>query len=227
MFKLQNKLDFHTTVLDLRAAAGSLVVLGVLRKLSNEEWERCRDDASDTHLIKGVIFDSKKTEAIRAYIAKIVRLYMNTVGPNIGAWTKNSLENEHVLTKAVSDKICNSEINTADQLFEMVITRLIGVDSHIVRASLAKTNRGIALGLVGYLSARHDESVDPLVTYAQLINDIEILLDAKKLNDEFYDVVLEEGGHIIFGQDYHQTIGIEILEDAIGRCYVEKRLSRD
>lgn len=211
---LQNKLDFYGAVLDLRAAVGGLNILRSLRKLSNEEWTRCRNDASDVHLIKGVIFDSTKTDAIRAYIAKIVKLYMNSIGTVVGTWTKHGLEQEHVLTKAVSDKITTSEINTADQLFEMVVTKLLGIDVYLVRAGMAESSEDVAKELVNYLGYRADETTDPLTTYPELVAQLTQLLDKNALDEVAYDVLLTHGT-IALDSAEETVLGIEALEDAV------------
>lgn len=220
---LQNKLDFYGAVLDLRAAVGGLNIIRSLHQLSNREWERCRNDASDVHLIKGVIFDSTKTDAIRAYIAKIVKLYMNSVGTVVGTWTKHGLEQEHLLTKAVSDKITTSEINTADQLFEMVGTKLLGIDVYLVRAGMAESTEDVAKALVTYLGYRADETSDPLATYPELTKVLGDLLSQNLVDDVFYDVVLTEGT-IILGENEDQLVGIEVLESAALRAAADGKL---
>lgn len=221
---LQNKLDFYATVLDLRTAVGSLNILRALRKLSNEEWDRCRNDATDEHLIRGVFVNSTKTDAIRAYIAKLVKLYMNSVGMTAGAWTKKGLEDEHILTKAVSDKICNSEINSADQLFEMVVTRLLGVDKFLVKAAMTAEAVGIASALVEYLGYRADETSDPLVSYGDLVKELTKQLFANKLDDQFYEIILDDGCKVLALQlqaaqsenaVLERFLGIEVLEQAL------------
>lgn len=191
---LQQKLNYLTLVLRMREVLGSVNVLRALHDLSASEWERSRDDASDTHLIRRVHHSSTKTEAIRAYVSKIAKLYMNSIGTVTNAWTKETLASENTITQAVVNKITTQEIHTNDELFGLVAERVLGVDRQLV--ALSMTDKADyskqAMLVVSYLSYLQGDVEDPKTIYRELIEEVALRLSQHALNDDFFDLLVRD-----------------------------------
>lgn len=212
---LANKLNYLSIALTLRQTLGGVNILKSLVEVSDAEWARCKDANTDTHLIAGVTHDSKKTDAIRAYISKLGKLYMNSVGVVPGAWTKNTLEAEHNLTKAVSDRICITDIRSADQLFTMVAGRMLGVDLALIKLVLAEDTayQEQAAHLINYLLQLTGDGIDVPAEYPQLLAALTTLLEKQLLDDQFYDLLMSH--ELVLDNPELPQQPVEMLEAAV------------
>lgn len=191
---LQVKLNYLAHVLRMREVLGSVNVLQALHEVSLKEWERSKDVANGTHLIAKVHHASTKTEAIRAYVGKLVKLYLNSIGSVTNAWTKETLISENAITQAVVNKICSSEISSNDELFGLVVERVLGVDRQLVALGLTdKTDYSKqAMLLVQYLGYLQGELDDPKTIYRDLIEEVAQQLAAGTLNDDFFEALVHD-----------------------------------
>ncbi|MDH1421368.1 hypothetical protein [Pseudomonas aeruginosa] len=213
---LIEKLNFQTLVLHLREVKGGFNVLQVLWETAQKEWERSKNADTDIHFIKGVFTSTQKTDAVRIYVAKLAKLYMNTVGVLPGMWSKHTLTHEHVLTKATVDKICTMEVNSSEQLFELVATRVLGVDKTLVEYILTDEDkpRDRARILINYLGYRVDEPGVPEEDYPDLISSLSELIGNNGFTDEFFENLLKEAEtYFESGSVDFQQTPLDVLEN--------------
>lgn len=166
---LNAKTDQISFVLALRDAVGALNVLGALRTTASKEWERCTDIDSGSHLIKGVGVSTVKSDAITAYISLVVKQYMMSKGVRVTAWTKNTIASENFTNKVISNTLAGRTIESNDDLFKTVVTRLLGFDDDIVDMAIEHDNAKKAELLVSYLASKFDlvESKEEALTKYQ------------------------------------------------------------
>lgn len=159
--QLQNHLLDHLAfVSNVRDTVGSITVLQALLTTSKKEWDNSFHDGTNEHLIKGVLFDSKKTDAVRVYIAKLVAQYMRSQGIRTTAWTKATIAADHATNVAITNRITNIQFFAHTDLFKLVATRLMGFDDAVVDLALAASAKEKAELLVGYIATRFDLAED-------------------------------------------------------------------
>lgn len=185
-------------------------ILLSLHALGTEEWDRSFNSLSNEHLIKNIANTNTKTEAVRSYVGKVVKLYMNSLGVNAGAWSKDSIAADHTSGMIHSNKLATSVYKSHDALFKDTVSRLLGFDPDVVAFSISKGNEA-AFYLVKHLvcvldlasfESRNllDEATGDLAaeTYtdkfnASIIKDFafeieffEKLLESEKVDDTFF-----------------------------------------
>lgn len=160
----QGKLKALSIVTRFNDIVGNSFILKNLYQYSATEWKRFESENGVSHLIKGVKSTSAKTDAIKVYISKLVALYMNSKGPNLATWSKETISGENDLTMAVINRIGTTLIESNEQLFEMVAVRLLGFDKALVE--LVYGHRSIlptdidASQVVSYLATQYDDVED-------------------------------------------------------------------
>lgn len=125
-------------------------VLLALYKLGNDEWERSYNELTSDHLIKGVSSSNTKTEVIRSYVGKLVKLHMNSLGNTGSAWTKDSIAEDHVSGMLNANKLATTIYKNHDSLFKDTVSRLLGYDPDVVMFSIKEGNEA-AFFLVKHL----------------------------------------------------------------------------
>ena len=140
----------------MQEAVGAAVVIKALHLTSKKEWDNCFDANTQDHLIKGVFTSTKKSDAIRVYIAKLIAQYMKSIGVRATAWTKVTIASENTTNVAISNRIAATEFQDNNELFKLVATRLMGFDDALVDFALAENNKEKAYWLAGYLAAQFD-----------------------------------------------------------------------
>jgi hypothetical protein len=153
-------LDHLAFVVDIRDTLGSLNVLQALLTTSKKEWENSRDDSDDSHLIRNVALGSKKTDAVRVYVAKLVAQYLRSNGVRTTAWTKATISGDNGTNVAITNRITNMMLKDHTELFRLVMTRLLGFDEAIVDLTLVSSPKEKAKLLVAFIATRFDLAED-------------------------------------------------------------------
>lgn len=153
-------LDHLAFVVDIRDTLGSLNVLQALLTTSKKEWDNCRDDSDDSHLIKNVTLGSKKTDAVRVYVAKLVAQYLRSNGVRTTAWTKATISGDHSTNVAITNRITNIVFKDHVELFKLVMGRLLGFDEAIIDLALVSSPKEKAKLLVAFIATRFDLAED-------------------------------------------------------------------
>lgn len=182
-------LDGIAMVSTLREAAGAVVVLQSLLEVSQNEWKRSYGANNGQHLIKDNTIGSLKSDAIFTYISKIAKTYLSAEGIRSTAWTKNTISSENFTTKTISGILAGSDIQSHEELFRPVATRLLGFDDQLVEAAIAGDSLTRSRAIVTYLAGRFDLSQskeDILDLYDREIHFIDSLLITQSLTPDFY-----------------------------------------
>lgn len=186
------KLNFLTSVLRFREVLGGIDILRSLYSVAQKDWDNAKNANDSTHLIQGVQHSSMKTDLIRGYVSKLVKLYMESYGAQPSCWTKHTLASEDTLTRAVIDRICTLDITSNDQLFALVTTRGLGIDASIVAAAVAGEDFvAKATHVINYLGWVTDEADEPASVYFEMIALTAMLNKHGLLNDVLFDRLVE------------------------------------
>lgn len=191
-----NQLNYLTAVLRLREVVGGVGILQAIYNYSKEEWTRCRNANTDEHLIKNVHHSSLKTEAVRTYVSKLAKLYLESWGAQPSCWTKQTLMAENAITKRVIDAITNTTLLDNDQLFGLVATRVLGIDQFVVAAVVSEGTHARYSALVnyfGYTSGETEETDPPASVYESTVTLLNHLGEHRLLNDELFTALVQNG----------------------------------
>lgn len=182
-------LDYTSFVLHMRDVVNDAKVIKALYRTAQEEWDRSFDANTEKHLIEGVFTSPQKTEAVKTYIAKVMKLHMISIGSRLTAWTKDTVSSENGTNVAISHRIAATEYKTNRELFTIVATRLIGFDDTLVAFALEDDVDAQAKNLMDYLSAQFDLSINgekPHLSYIDQTIDLAGLLKTDGFTPEFF-----------------------------------------
>lgn len=154
-------LDYISFIGRMHETMGNAKIIKALYETSQAEWDRSFDSNTGTHLIEGVFTSPQKTDAVKIYISKMMKMHMNSIGSRLTAWTKDTIASENTTNVAISNRIAASEYKDNMPLFLLVATRLMGYDDGLVRFALMDEAdvSGKTKELMNYLSAQYDLSV--------------------------------------------------------------------
>jgi len=214
------QLNHMTNVMELRKALGGLKIIKALYDFSTVDWERYKNANTGDHLIDGVLTSGEKTDSVRSYTNKLVKLYLNSLGTQPSAWTKHTLTAENTLTKAIIERIAVGTYKTNEQLFRVVAGRIIGIDSVLLDAALATTTFDMAKHVVSYLSHAEDELVDdPTYVYRDLVLYIAALTERNLVDAALYTELLRQGDAYFSEPETYMNAeveGVDLLEMTFG-----------
>lgn len=203
-----NKLALLNLVNVTRNLVGNRNLIVSLYELSKAEWDRSFNEGTQEHFIKGVANANTKTDAVRNYVGKVVRLYLNTIGNTNNAWTKNSISNDHVFATLITNKLTTNVYQDNESLFIDLATRLLGYDPEVVKFAINHEDGGqSAFYLIKYLVcyldliSRNFEDKDQTEEkfedeikqqFAPEIGIVKQLLNKEEFNDNLFMVLYEE-----------------------------------
>lgn len=212
---MNKHLDFVAAVTRLRAAIFAANAIKGLYEISEAEWERCYDRQMDSHHIKDTLTSGPKSDAIIEYVTKVVGAYMNIVGTIPGTLSKESLASDNAITVAIIRRMGGIDLKSNRQLFDLVGSRLLGIDLDLVKASYTQDEvryAHILKHLVGVQGEEFDE-----VAYAQPAGLLAKLDQSEQLNDEFYEHLIKAGiGYFANNGGDAMDLGtVEVLDDLL------------
>jgi len=149
-------LDHIAFVTALRDFVGSRAVLKGLLETSALEWDRSVNGNTGEHLIKDVAVGHSKSEAIQAYVSKVVKHYLVSAGTRATAWTKDTIASENFTNVTITNRLAAQTFTDHLKLFRPVTTRLIGFDDLIVEAALTEDMRVLTYTAMMYLANRFE-----------------------------------------------------------------------
>lgn len=182
-------LDYNAFILRMRDVVNGAKLIQALFRTSQEEWDRSVEAGSDRHLIKGVFTSPEKSDTIKVYIAKLIKLHMISTGSHLTAWTKDTVAGENATNVAISNRIAATSFKENAELFSLVATRLIGYDDAVVKFALETDADVKAKLLMDYLSAQFDLSVGnekPHLMYIDQTVDLSILIKTDGFTPAFF-----------------------------------------
>lgn len=195
-------LDYQSFILHMRDVVNGSKVIQALFRTSQEEWDRSFDANSERHLIQGVFTSPQKSEAVRIYISKIVKLHMISTGSRLTAWTKDTVASENPTNVAISNRIAAIEFKSNRELFKIVASRLLGFDDALIAFALEDDVDTRAKLMMDYLSSQFDLSVGaekPHTMYIDQTVDLSILLKTDGFTPEFF------AGHLYHAMKYFEA----------------------
>lgn len=208
-----NQLNYLTTILRFREVLGGLDILRALYTQSENEWERCKGADTGEHLIKGVHHSMVKTDAVRTYVSKLAKLYLDSWGAQPSCWTKQTLMSEDTITKGVIDRITNMDLQSNDQLFTLVATRVLGIDLALVTAVVAADDYlSVSKSLVNYLGWMDDEIDLPSVVYLEMAILISVLMKHNLLTDALFGTLATNAAEYFFTNPNCDLDSIDLLD---------------
>lgn len=216
----EQQLNYLTTVMDLRKVLGGLKIIKALYDFSVTDWDRYKNANTGDHLIDGVLTSGEKTDSVRSYTNKLVKLYLNSLGTQPSAWTKYTLTAENTLTKAIIERIAVGTYKSNEALFRAVVGRIIGIDSLLLDAALATNSLDMAKFVVVYLSRAEDEELDdPSIIYRDLILLIAAMVDRNLVDAALFTELVRQGDAYFTEPETYMNAdveGIDLLEMTFG-----------
>lgn len=203
---ISKKLNFISGVMRLRAAFHAVNTVVALHDISKTEWLRCVNPDDDTHYIADYQVDGRKADAIIAYTTAIAGVYMKASGTLPGTLSKDTLAADNAITVAIMRRLAGMQIKNNEEMFMHVATRLLGIDSALVKAGMT-TDEVRYSQLGAYLVAALGEEYTEDAT-AALGNYIASFGVTDRLNDTFFTRLLTEG-------DQYYTEYPDSISDAI------------
>lgn len=157
----QSKLKALSIVTRFNDIVGNSFILKNLYEYSETEWKRFESENGQSHLIKGVKSTSAKTDAVKIYISKLIALYMNSKGPNLSTWSKDTIAGENDITMAIINRIGTTLFESNVELFTIVATKLMGFDKALVELAIGSEDHiKDVQRLVVYLGTSFDDVED-------------------------------------------------------------------
>lgn len=190
MFKLET-LQF---VLHVRDVIGTRLVMRSLLEVSKKTWDESFDGNTDIHLIEGVSVGAGKTDAIKTYIAKLVKVFLNVTSVRVNAWTNESICNDNFTNIVLANKVAGQVFMRHEDLFQLVVTRLLGFDPALVAFTVANAPIKRKNALVVYLAQRYSLGTEEdkiLEDYQDAINVLGEVIEAPDYAAYFDKTVAE------------------------------------
>ena len=188
--EVMNKgLDYLSFILRLRSVLKGETLLKVLFEQSEKEWANSVDANTGRHLIQDVYVNRDKTDTVRVYIAKLIKLHLSSESTDLAAWNKDTLISENATNLAVSNRISAVQFKSNRDLFILVVTRLMGYDDSLVKFALSKDDNLRAKLLVNYLSEQFNQTsgeTESCKLYIDQTVQLAALLKTKGLTPEFF-----------------------------------------
>lgn len=217
---ISKKLNFVSGVMRLRAAFHAVNTVVALHEVSKKEWLRCVNPDDDTHYIADFQVDGRKADAIINYTTAVAAVYMAATGALPGTLSKETLASDNAITVAIIRRLAGLQIKNNEDMFMHVATRLLGIDSALVKAGMTTDEVRYSL-LVTYLVDALGEVFSDDAKSA-LSNHIVKFGVTGKLNDAFFTRLLAEGDK--YFTEYPDSISdaIDVIDVLVDRVAGDK-----
>lgn len=100
------------------------------------EFEKYHNKATEEHYITNTITSPVKSDAIKAYVSKMVKLAMNIQFADLKGFSNLTLGHDNSTTLGIITSLCTTQINSHQELFERVAVHLCGYDLSLVRSGI-------------------------------------------------------------------------------------------
>lgn len=212
---ISKKLNFISGVMRLRSAFHAVNTVVALHDISKAEWLRCVNPDDETHYIADFQVDGRKADAIINYTTRLAAVYMNATGALPGTLSKETLAADNAITVAIMRRLAGIQIKSNEEMFMHVATRLLGIDSALVKAGMTTDEVRYSL-LVTYLVDALGEEFTEDATAALSVYVVKLGV-TDQLNDDFFTSLLAEGDK--YYTEYPDSISdaIDVIDVLIGR----------
>lgn len=217
---ISKKLNFISGVMRLRSAFHAVNTVVALHDISKAEWLRCVNPDDDTHYIADYQVDGRKADAIINYTTRLAAVYMNATGALPGTLSKETLAADNAITVAIMRRLAGIQIKNNEEMFMHVATRLLGIDSALVKAGMTTDEVRYSLLVTYLVDALGEEFTDDAT--AALSAYIVKLGVTDQLNDTFFTRLLAEGDK--YYAEYPDSISdaIDVIDVLVGRVFANQ-----
>jgi len=185
------KLNFVSGVMRLRTAFHAVNTVVALHEISKTEWLRCVNPDDQTHYIADFQVDGRKADAIINYTTRLAAVYMSATGALPGTLSKETLASDNAITVAIIRRLAGLQIKNNEEMFMHVATRLLGIDSALVKAGMTTDEvRYSQLGAYLVAALGEEYSEDATATLGNYIAKFGV---TGNLTDKFFTRLLAEG----------------------------------
>ncbi len=216
------QLNYIAAVMRFRSAFHAVNSVVALYNLSKQEWLKCFDPDTETHFIQDLkaVGDGRKADAVVNYTMSLAGVYMKGVGALPGTLSKETLAADNAITVSIMRRMAGMEIKSNEEMFTHVATRLLGIDSALVKAGMTADEVRYTL-LVHYLvnllgEEFSDSSLQHLSSY------IAKLGVEERLNDEFFSKMLSYGDEFYAEYADNCSDAIDVIDSIVDRIQSEE-----
>lgn len=215
MSGISKKLNFISGVMRLRAAFHAVNTVVALHEISKEEWLRCVNPDDDTHYIADFQVDGRKADAIINYTTAIAAVYMKATGALPGTLSKETLASDNAITVAIIRRLAGIQIKNNEEMFLHVATRLLGIDSALVKAGMTTDEVRYSLLVTYLVDALGEEFSDD--AKSALSGFVIKFGVSGRLNDVFFQRLLDDGEK--YYAEYPDSISdaIDVIDVLVNR----------
>lgn len=212
---ISKRLNFISGVMRLRGAFHAVNTVAALHEASKQEWLRCINPDDDTNYITEFQLDGRKTDAVINYTTKLAAIYMNATGALPGTLSKETLASDNVITMAIIRRLTGIQIKNNEEMFTHVATRLLGIDSALVKAGMTTDEVRYSLLVTYLVDALGEEfTEDSLATLSGYIVKFGV---NGQLTDKFFTRLLEEGEQFYTDQPDSISDAIDVIDLLVDR----------
>lgn len=214
------QLNFISAVLRLRAAFHAVNTVAALYSVSKDEWLKCVNPDDETHYIKDYQIDGRKSDAIINYTTAVAAVYMGAVGALPGTLSKETLASDNAITVAIMRRLAGLVINSNQEMFVHVATRLLGIDADLVRAGMTTDEvryTFLVTFLVNALGEAVTEESQSMIGGYIAKRGVE-----EGLTDEFFSLMLSHGDEYYAEEPQNMLDAIDVIELVIERIKAEE-----
>ena len=212
---ISKKLNFISGVMRLRSAFHAVNTVAALHEVSKAEWLRCVNPDDETHYIADYQVDGRKADAIINYTTKIAAVYMNATGTLPGTLSKETLAADNAITVAIMRRLAGLQIKNNEDMFMHVATRLLGIDSALVKAGMTTDEVRYSLLVTYLVDALGEEFNDD--AKSALSGFIVKFGVSGQLNDNLFQRLLDDGEK--YYAEYPDSISdaIDVIDVLVNR----------
>lgn len=200
-------------------AVGNCNAIEALYDTMSSEFARYGNPTEGTHFITDVMTSAMKSDSIKTYVSKLVKLCMNVQFADLKGFSNATLGSDNNVTMGIVTQLCTTQILSHRDLFNKVMVHICGYDSHLIDVVHQPTYYRRFRMLLVYV-----------INKFSLANGYQPERDDKgNIVKDSYDLLLE-GQLTEFAKDEQLckvffTHNVDIVTEAIDRRFNNSRLS--
>lgn len=154
---MYDRIKTISAIVAMNRATENSKVIGSLYEALGKEYENMKDPIKGCSGITGVMYGTLKTDYVKAYVAKLTKLVLNSYDSELRGVTNESLvscNNDMVL--AIVSRLASSNIKSHKHLFDLSMCYLFGYDLDLLEIGTS-TDRKLKLKhLIKFVTNKFD-----------------------------------------------------------------------
>lgn len=145
---------------DLANMPGQIMALRSMYEAAQLEWNKLKNTNGGAHLIESVTVSAAKTDAVNVYMAKLSKLFMNSVGSYMHGHSLPTLLTKNDELIQMKNWLAGSVNLTHEKAFAFIASNMYGYDNVLLNIVMT-TNKDIQReteGTLRYIVNRHNLS---------------------------------------------------------------------